>query len=477
MARLNVGLRTPEPNRTARPARSLTPEQSESVLSGSDKENRGSVRPSRPAKRTSTDASMPDPSEPRIANHVKRRRTENEPQMNRSQIAHRRTLEDQENKQFYDPDQNADERRAVKKNIRNLLSKLNDSRAEYLQRGSKGLVETLKEADELYKHVKQTSDATIDSRLLVATADLSYRKVNNLTLGDSTVGVDVDDFITRCIRFMQQGSQNTGVGTEPRSSQSTQTQRRRRQQADEDAENGDACDWAYLGRNACFLSNRRPCLSGFLLGPLSVQKKVRQQTQRRQREALIGSQVVRPVALSDEDMERQESANLTVVCAEIAQLIGRTQATGEQNVTKEVDDMSTNPSEEEVYTIMRRHGITDNACVPLFDFCVNPKSFGQTIENLFYVSFLIKEGKVGLDFDSKGLPTLGLVKQRSLAERQEAQRNQAVFTLDFDTWEGIIESHGIENSIIPHRKDEVYDDGTIDFSRNDDSGGQDDAFI
>jgi hypothetical protein len=40
-------------------------------------------------------------------------------------------------------------------------------------------------------------------------------------------------------------------------------------------------------------------------------------------------------------------------------------------------------------------------------FVVNPKSFGQTIENMFYVSFLIRDGRVEIDFDEFGLPALG----------------------------------------------------------------------
>jgi hypothetical protein len=37
---------------------------------------------------------------------------------------------------------------------------------------------------------------------------------------------------------------------------------------------------------------------------------------------------------------------------------------------------------------------------------VNPKLFGQIVENLFYVSFLMKDGLVGIEFDSDGIPSL-----------------------------------------------------------------------
>ena len=357
-------------------------------------------------------------------------------------------------KKYYDPDQDPEQRRKTKKDIRNLYEKLNDSKAEYLQADSRGLVETLTQADHLYKNIKQTSDATIDSRLLVATADLSFKKIKTLTLGDSSVGIDVDDFVGRCIAFMKRGDREEGA-------EAQNTQRRRRQGDEEEEETGDTMNWDYLGRNACFLYNSRPCLSGFLLGPLSVQKKVRQQTQRRAREAKDApSQLLRPIELSHEDLEKQESANLSVICTEIAGLLRRTHKQRQDSLELEYGELEDeDPPDDVVRKMMRKHGVCSDGGVPLFEFCVNPMSFGQTVENLFYVSFLIKESSAGLGFDSDGLPTLHPGQQKSLTERQETQRNQAVFALSFDVWEDIVETFGVKRSIIPHRKDEIYEDG------------------
>src|SRR2546429_5941113 len=111
-----------------------------------------------------------------------------------------------------------------------------DSQAEYLQADSTGLVQTVKKADELFKNVKQTSDATIDSRLLVTAADLSYKRTNEMALGDSSTGVDVDEFVSKCITFMQRGADlsvdlNAPNGPDRSTSAApsgTQSQRRRR---------------------------------------------------------------------------------------------------------------------------------------------------------------------------------------------------------------------------------------------------------
>jgi hypothetical protein len=50
---------------------------------------------------------------------------------------------------------------------------------------------------------------------------------------------------------------------------------------------------------------------------------------------------------------------------------------------------------------------TQEAAVSLFDFAINPRDFGQTVENLFYISFLVREGNAQIFKDENGLPLLG----------------------------------------------------------------------
>ena len=459
MARLNNRITSANTRNKSTPLRSTDGasdlETSSAASLASDKENRSTSRLSTASsKRKSGEISRTGSAsgrEPSTAGSKRRRLDSTQRQ---SQMPSQRfRTDDRIDKQYYDPDQDQDERRATNRRLRDIGKTLNDSRAEYLKGESDGLVHTLRELTTVLPQIKQTSTATIDSRILVNVADISQKKVTELTLGDSSVGVDVDDFVSKCVAFMKKGSREvTQLG-------STQTQRRARPRAadDEEEDSGDALNWDYLGRNACFLFNSRPCLSGFLLGPLSVQKKIRQPTQRRARERANPADALRPITLQDGDLEQQESANLTVICTEIATLLKHAMERGQAAVeANHTEDMSP----EEAQALFRLHRIADNGLVPLFDFCVNPKSFGQTVENFFYISFLIKEGRVGFDYDCQGLPTLGISDQKSVSERQEAVRNQAVFKLDFETWEGIVKEFGIENCIIPHREEMEYDDGT-----------------
>lgn len=172
---------------------------------------------------------------------------------------------------------------------------------------------------------------------------------------------------------------------------------------DDDQDPTEVLDWAHLGTHACFPYNLRPPAPSFLLGPLSVQKKVRAQTQRRARQRKDSTiKEVRPEALTERDLQTNENNALTTLCQNIKKILDDHCATAMAAVDAlgELDD-------NQVLAEMKRHRITPTSGPSLFDFAINPHSFGQTVENIFYISFLIKEGNIGLEMDDNGLPTIG----------------------------------------------------------------------
>ena len=62
----------------------------------------------------------------------------------------------------------------------------------------------------------------------------------------------------------------------------------------------------------------------------------------------------------------------------------------------------------------------------LFPFLIgpDPESFGNTVENMFHVSFLVKYHQVVLSIGEKGLPVLEVAK-RSRANQDEDEDNSA----------------------------------------------------
>lgn len=160
--------------------------------------------------------------------------------------------------------------------------------------------------------------------------------------------------------------------------------RNRRQGSHDEEEDGptdDAMDWAYLGREAAFKGNKRPATIDFLLGPLSVTKKIRTIKARRQGLRRDNANLVRPIEVTQDE------------------------ATGTENNSNTMMTLV-----KGIYDILKGYFIKNPQLqedgINLFKFIVNPESFGQTIENIFYLSFLVKDGFVALGHNDDGLPIL-----------------------------------------------------------------------
>lgn len=88
----------------------------------------------------------------------------------------------------------------------------------------------------------------------------------------------------------------------------------------------------------------------------------------------------------------------------------------------------------------------------LFRFITNPNDFAQSVENLFYLSFLIRDGECALEIEEDGEPVICtfplfdfevllircsvICEQPQLSDYQEGLRKQQlVFEFDISTWE------------------------------------------
>jgi hypothetical protein len=261
--------------------------------------------------------------------------------------------------------------------------------------------------------VKQTADAALDARVLVFASDLASKRLKNTLHGNSSVGIDVDQFVSRCIHFMRSGGNPATSNGTP----STQARHRRRTTAEEeedeeDEDTGEALDWELLGKEACFPFNKRPPVSSFLLGPLSVQRRVRaSQTRRARSQRQPVGPATKPQELTQSDIKQSENSNLPQLVTGIkTRLETHIEASGKK-AAEELEEIEGEPDDEDIDAASRRHRVRmtpeGEGAVSLFDFVVNPTSFGQTVENLFYISFLIREGTVKVLEDDYGLPLLG----------------------------------------------------------------------
>lgn len=105
----------------------------------------------------------------------------------------------------------------------------------------------------------------------------------------------------------------------------------------------------------------------------------------------------------------------------------------ERNIDKDVEEDSTPREVEHIDRVMTRV-ITRNRKpeAPFFETLVDPHSFTQTVENIFHVSFLVKEGKYGVKPDrSKG----AVITIEDPKEDNEAKQSILSFTMeDYKEW-------------------------------------------
>ena len=301
---------------------------------------------------------------------------------------------------FYNPNQDPEERRRLRATMRDHQRMMDDNRDEIVKPNNM-LLDALSKQNNLFGKVRQTTDAAIDSRFLVNASELAGKKLNNSLQGNAGVGIDLDQFVSKCIYFMRSGGYVAGEEDAPAVPVGD----------DEEDEDPDGLDWALLGRQACFPCNRRPPTTSFLLGPLSVQKRVRttQRKARSQRQPV--GPATRPQEIKEGDIQQSENSNLSSLVKGIKSRLQDHISRGTAGVDTELSEVPEEELDDETQAAaLKRYRVTPlpsgEAAVSLLDFAINPHDFGQTVENLFYISFLVREGNAKIVKDDEGLPLL-----------------------------------------------------------------------
>ncbi|XP_060142452.1 non-structural maintenance of chromosomes element 4 homolog A isoform X2 [Globicephala melas] len=86
-----------------------------------------------------------------------------------------------------------------------------------------------------------------------------------------------------------------------------------------------------------------------------------------------------------------------------------------------------------------------------FDFVVDPHSFARTVENIFHVSFIIRDGFARIRLDQDRLPIIEPVNinEESGGIDQNTQiRNQGIIALSYRDWEEIVKTFEISEPMI-----------------------------
>jgi len=277
---------------------------------------------------------------------------------------------------------------------------------------SKRFEATLARANQLGVQAIETREQAVDTGLLLHLSDIGVNMARNLDPGGAgrTPGDLVAALVSAFVPALDA--------------------------ADSVRENPALFDWAELGRRVAHAF--RPGVGmKCMLGPLQDAKpKEKRSTQRRARDQLAAE--VNPDVLK----------NAGKADAEV------------QETDKNLDEM--------LRVIQREK------CLPLPLLVLNKESMAQTVENIFTLSFIVKEGGASLSQDEEGdwvnvhaenpNATRGQPDSESPGERARksaTRTRQLVTRFDMEDWRAMVEDVGHHQTFITHREHEFGPDGHI----------------
>ena len=221
-------------------------------------------------------------------------------------------------------------------------------------------------------------------------------------------------------------------------------------------------DWRSLGIQAGVCFNAVPARISFLNGPLVDGKEEAAVKQRAKR-------VRKTQTDSDAEEEQPEDVkghtargadklsavekNIKDVNTALTQKVKRNYALKKQKLSKAYGDVESIP--ERVKKRMKK-----NTEVCAIELLFNPKSFTQTVENLYHYSFLVKEGAASLNVrdekvldKEKGFYLDGGPVVRNVTKKEvNATPRQAIVSLTMEDWKDLIEAYDVQSSDVPHRE-------------------------
>ena len=340
---------------------------------------------------------------------------------------------------------------------RKLQAEVAKDRVQSLRNGEiDNTAKHLEEITRLYEQIKKEKDNGLfmqDSKTIMGISELAELSVRNMKLGEVAGIVNVEDMIGYFKRYMlneyfkandiketfeststleqtaddneEEAEMEETAGSRKVQQLKKTTQRKNYLQQFDHYKSFNQFNWFKLGGLFSELS-RIPATTDNLIGPFAYEKKIRVKTVRQKNTDVIG-ELVKPDNPTSKDLIDN-------------------------------DEHSTPDQVKKCYKALSKKLGKGNA-MSLFQFVIDPKSFPRSVENLFYTSFLIKEGKIVMEEDAEnGYPLIRLKesakgkdkhhKEVEKEKQRNAHENHIIFQMDMPTWSKLIEKFNITSSFL-----------------------------
>jgi hypothetical protein len=184
----------------------------------------------------------------------------------------------------------------------------------------------------------------------------------------------------------------------------------------------------------------------FLAGPLHAdfEPKVRQARAPRTK---TDSQDDEPEERPEEVVNQEKNADqLSAVERNMKTLNKVLRKRSRETMAQHVHDIAELPEGEQEAAKKKFKGVLAYE-VDAIQYMFNPKSFTQTVENIFHFSFLIKKGSANICVRPDGPKVAAMDKERD----EEDLSRQAIVSLNMRDWRELCRAYKVASCDIPHR--------------------------
>ncbi|XP_064608830.1 EP300-interacting inhibitor of differentiation 3-like [Liolophura sinensis] len=266
---------------------------------------------------------------------------------------------------------------------------------------SDSLNERLREADELFNPVKMTREAALDSTAIAIIAH--YGKQKAQALHTEFVKFQPTEFADKLMTLMSGCELSEDENNSSRMTKDV---------------------WAKLGDAVQPMFKRSPPLH-FLFGSFEREEVDLHVSRRPPNRDLNRADNNKENATRPEQLPSFEGEKQEATTAEVERVLGILQS---------------------------QHKRLGGKPMCYFEFVINPMSFGQTVENIFYASFLVRDGLAEVMLDEDNLPVIqpvsGEVKK---GQSKDSQRKQVIMSISKREWKTIVDTFRITEPTIPSR--------------------------
>jgi hypothetical protein len=206
-------------------------------------------------------------------------------------------------------------------------------------------------------------------------------------------------------------------------------------------------DWTALGVEAGTCFNSVPSHVSFLAGPLHADFEPKARQPRAPRKKTADSE-------EDEQEERPEEVTNQEKNADQLSAVERNMKTlnkvlrkrSRETMKQRVQVIAELPEDQQESAKKKLKGVRAYE-VDAIQYMFNPKSFTQTVENIFHFSFLVKRGTANICVRPDGPKVATFEKERD----EEDPSRQAIVSINMRDWRDLCRAYEVKLCDIPHR--------------------------